>query len=75
MEPLEVLRSIRSAVKRFLGDGKFPEISEIKEPTINDVFGICCGPRLFTKALKLHGEDLSVKSSEDRSEGKDNRRP
>ena len=68
MEPIEVWQKIKSVFIRFFGGAKFPEISEIKEPTIKDVFGICCGPRLFSNALKLHGEDLSEKSPKDRSE-------
>lgn len=74
MEQLDVLQKIKSVFIRFFGGVKFPEISEIKEPTIKDVFGICCGPRLFSKALKLHGEDLSERSPEDHSEGKEHRR-
>ena len=59
MEPIEVWQKIKSVFIRFFDGAKFPEISEIKEPTIKDVFGICCGPRLFSNALKLHGEELS----------------
>jgi hypothetical protein len=70
MEQVGVLQRIKSAFKRFLGDPKFPERDEIKEPTIKDVFGVCCGPRLYSKALELHGEDVSEKSSEEPSEGK-----
>ena len=75
MRSIEVLKTIKNAFKRFLGDGRFPPISEIKEPTIEDVFGICCGPRLLSKALKLHGEDLSGGCLEDRSQDKDPKRP
>jgi len=39
MRSIEVLKTIKNAFKRFLGDGRFPPISEIKEPTIEDVFG------------------------------------
>jgi hypothetical protein len=45
--------------KRVFGRPVLPEADAIREPTLDDVFGICCGPRLMSKALKLHGEDLS----------------
>lgn len=45
--------------KRFFGKPVLPDADAIREPTLEDVFGICCGPRLMSKALKLHGEDLS----------------
>jgi hypothetical protein len=72
---LVFIQNIKNAFNRFWGDGRFPPISEIKEPTIEDVFGICCGPRLLSKALKLHGEDLSGGCLEDRSQDKDPKRP
>jgi hypothetical protein len=42
--------------KRIFGKPVLPDADAIREPTLDDVFGICCGPRLFNKALKLHGE-------------------
>jgi hypothetical protein len=74
MWPSQLFYWIKSVLKRHWGEGKFPEIGEIKEPTIRDVFGVCCGPRLYSKALELQGEDVSAKSSEDRSEDKNNGR-
>lgn len=70
MERVGVLQEIRRVFKRFFGNARFPAIREIKEPTLKDVFGVCCGPRLFTKAVALHGEDVSEKSSEEPSEDK-----
>ena len=70
MERLDVLQKIKSVFIRFFGGAKFPEISEIKEPTIKDVFGICCGPRLFSNALQLHGEDLSKMTTEEGAKSK-----
>jgi hypothetical protein len=70
MARVDVLQKIKSVFRRFSGDAKFPEIGEIKEPTIKDVFGVCCGPRLFNKAVELHGDDMSEKSSGQPSEGK-----
>jgi hypothetical protein len=75
MEPIEVWQKIKSVFIRFFGGEKFPEISEIEEPTIKDVFGICCGPRLFSKALRLHGEDLSKSSPAERSAEQDHKQP
>jgi hypothetical protein len=49
--------------KRIFGKPVLPEADAIREPTLEDVFGICCGPRLMSKALKLHGEDLSKQES------------
>ncbi len=43
----------------------FPDPDTIREPTLADVFGICCGPRLMQKALRLHGEDLAKKPEEE----------
>jgi hypothetical protein len=70
MEPVGLLNKIRSIIKRFLGDPKFPGIDEIKEPTLKDVFGVCCGPRLFNKAVELHGDDVTQKSSAEPCRGK-----
>jgi len=75
MKSIGVLKKLKNAFDRILSDSRFPEISEIKEPTIQDVFGVCCGPRLFSNALKLHGEDLSKESLEDYSESQDQTRP
>lgn len=60
MKPAEALKRLADAVRRSLGGGRLPEIGDIKEPTLQDLFGICCGPRLFSKALKLTGEDLGA---------------
>jgi hypothetical protein len=70
MEPLDVLQQIKSVFRRFFDGAKFPEIGEIREPTLKDVFGICCGPRLFSNALKLHGEELSETPSGEGADGK-----
>lgn len=51
--------------KRIFGKPVFPEPDSIREPTLADVFGICCGPRLMQKALRLHGEDLAKKPEEE----------
>jgi|WetSurMetagenome_2_1015567.scaffolds.fasta_scaffold884002_2 hypothetical protein len=57
--------------KRIFGRPVLPEADAIREPTLDDVFGICCGPLLFNTALKLHGEELSDKSPEDRPEAQE----
>jgi hypothetical protein len=30
-----------------------------REPSMDDMLNLCCGPRLLSKSLSLHGEDLS----------------
>ena len=55
MQQLDVLQQIKSVFRRFFAGAEFPGISEIREPTLKDVFGICCGLRLFSNALKLYG--------------------
>ena len=70
MEQLDVLQQIKSLFRRFFAGAEFPEISEIREPTLKDVFGICCGPRLFSNALELHGEDLSKITPKEGSKSK-----
>lgn len=54
--------------KRIFGKPVFPDPDTIREPTLADVFGICCGPRLMQKALRLHGEDLAKKPQEEKKE-------
>jgi hypothetical protein len=34
------------------------------EPSIDDMMNLCCGPRLLSKSLSLHGEELSSDSSD-----------
>jgi hypothetical protein len=75
MEQQDILQKLKNALKHFIGAGKFPVINEIKDPTIKNVFGVCCGPRLFSNALKLHGEDLSGISPKDSSKSQDQNRP
>jgi hypothetical protein len=52
--------------KRIFGKPVLPEADAIREPTLEDVFGICCGPRLFNQALKLHGEVLARPEEEEK---------
>jgi hypothetical protein len=33
------------------------------EPSMDALMNVCCGPRLLSKALHLHGEDVSADSS------------
>ena len=32
------------------------------DPSMDALMNVCCGPRLFSKALNLHAEDLSADS-------------
>jgi hypothetical protein len=34
------------------------------EPSLDDMMNLCCGTRLLSKSLSLHGEDLSADSGE-----------
>jgi len=70
MKQLDVLQQIKRVFRRFFAGAEFPGISEIREPTLKDVFGICCGLRLFSNALKLHGEDLSKMTPEEGAKSK-----
>lgn len=36
-----------------------------REPSIDALMNVCCGPRVLSKALNLHGEDLSDDSGND----------
>jgi hypothetical protein len=35
-----------------------------REPSMDDVMNLCCGPRLLSKALGLHGKDPSAASGD-----------
>jgi len=35
------------------------------EPSVDALMNLCCGPRLLSKALNLHEEDLSADSGND----------
>jgi hypothetical protein len=36
-----------------------------REPSLDDMMNLCCGPRLLSKSLNLHGENLSSDSADD----------
>jgi hypothetical protein len=61
---------IRGFLERWLHAQEGPRDADLpREPSMDALMKVCCGPRLLSKALTLHGEDLSDDSSRDHPAG------
>jgi hypothetical protein len=62
---------LRGFFTRWLQIQEGPRDADLpREPTIDDMLNLCCGPRLLSKSLRLHGEDLSADSGDNDPAGR-----
>jgi hypothetical protein len=55
---------LRGFLTRWLQIQEGPQDAGLpREPSMDDMMNLCCGPRLLSKSLHLHGEDLSTDSA------------
>jgi hypothetical protein len=58
---ISALDQLRSLLKMwFYGPGGPQGTDPPPEPSMRALMNVCCGPRLLSKALKLHDEDQSA---------------
>lgn len=61
-----VLDKLRGLFRLWLHAQEGPRDADLpREPSMDALMNLCCGPRLLSKALNLHGEDLSADSGND----------
>jgi|WetSurSiteA1Bulk_404760.scaffolds.fasta_scaffold194293_2 hypothetical protein len=58
-----LLDKLRGFLTRWLQIQEGPRDAGLpRDPSMDDMMNLCCGPRLLSKSLGLHREDLSADS-------------
>jgi hypothetical protein len=69
------LDKLRGFLTRWLQIQEGPRDADLpREPSMDDLMNLCCGPRLLSKALGLHGEGPSAASGDNDPSARPNRR-
>ena len=60
------LDKLRGLLRLWLHGPEGPRDADLPpEPSLDALMHLCCGPRILSKALNLHREDLSADSDND----------